>query len=97
MKPYFGNKAKAEAIAAGLDEAAVADAVTLAYPHFLHVMAILFVLNVIIMLIIGKVKPRSEAYEQVYTKEVDITPWKLVKPVGALICVIVIFVYIYFS
>ncbi len=31
------------------------------YPHFLHVMAILFVLNVIIMLIIGKISPRKVA------------------------------------
>lgn len=97
LKPYFGKKAELEAIAAGMDEAAVADAVTLAYPHFLHVMAILFVMNVMIMLIIGKLKPRKEAYVQVYTEDVDITPWKMVKPIGALICVIVVAVYIYFS
>ena len=30
-----------------------------AYPHFLHIMAILFVLNIIIMLIIGKLYPRK--------------------------------------
>jgi len=43
------------------------------YPHFLHVMAILFVVNVIIMLLIGKFTPRKEAFEQKYTNEVDIT------------------------
>ena len=32
------------------------------YPHFLHVMAILFVLNAAIMLVIGKMYPRSEDF-----------------------------------
>jgi SSS family solute:Na+ symporter len=67
------------------------------YPHFLHVMAILFVLNVIIMLIIGKLKPRKDAYEQVYTKQVDITAWKYLKVTGIAVCVIVIGIYIYFA
>ena len=67
------------------------------YPHFLHVMAILFVLNVLIMLLIGKYKPRSEAYVQVYTKQVDITPWKHLNSVGITICIIVLGIYIYFA
>ncbi|WP_299219109.1 solute:sodium symporter family transporter [uncultured Aquimarina sp.] len=67
------------------------------FPHFLHVMAILFVVNIIIMLIIGKLYPREEAYEQHYTKEVDITPWKYTKIVGAIVCLIVISTYIYFN
>lgn len=68
-----------------------------AYPHFLHVMAILFVLNILIMLVIGKLYPNETPYEQAYTKQVDITPWKHVKLVGLSILVIVIGVYIYFS
>ncbi|HHC79514.1 MAG TPA: solute:sodium symporter family transporter, partial [Flavobacteriia bacterium] len=67
------------------------------YPHFLHVMAALFVFNIIIMLIIGRLSPRETPYEQKYTKEVDITPWKYVKPVGIIITIIVIGVYLYFS
>lgn len=67
------------------------------YPHFLHILAILFLFNVIIMLLIGKFYPRKEAYIQFDSKEVDITPWKYLKPVGAFICVIVIGIYIYFS
>ena len=67
------------------------------YPHFLHVMAILFVLNILIMLIIGKLKPRIGAFELSYTKQVDITPWRYLKPVGLGICAIVIAVYIYFA
>ncbi len=67
------------------------------YPHFLHVMAILFVLNVLIMLLIGKLQPRKEAYVQKYTEQVDITPWKYLNVVGIGICVIVIGIYIYFA
>jgi len=67
------------------------------YPHFLHVMAILFVMNVIIMLIIGKMKPRREAFELPFTEQVDITPYRYVKPVGLAIVIIVICSYVYFS
>ncbi len=67
------------------------------YPHFLHVMAILFVLNVIIMLIIGKLYPRETPYKAYESNEVDITPWKYVKAAGIGITVIVIGIYIYFA
>ncbi len=67
------------------------------YPHYLHVMAILFSFNVLLMLAIGYFTPRSEAFELEYTKQVDITPWKLVKPMGIVISVIVILIYIAFS
>ncbi|WP_026755325.1 solute:sodium symporter family transporter [Sediminibacter sp. Hel_I_10] len=68
-----------------------------AYPHFLHIMAILFVANIIIMLIIGKFYPRKEPFVLEFTKQVDITPWKHTKVVGLIICIIVIAIYIYFA
>jgi len=68
-----------------------------AYPHFLHIMAILFLLNVAIMLIIGYFKPRPIAYKQKFTNEVDITPWKHAKLIGLIIVIIVVFVYFYYS
>jgi SSS family solute:Na+ symporter len=67
------------------------------YPHFLHVMAILFALNVIIMLLIGKFYPRDSEYNQKYTEQVDIQPWKYGVGVGIVICVIVISSFLYFS
>lgn len=101
FKPMMQAKAVAGLDNTGLTEEAAANAVALAektaYPHFLHVMAILFVLNVVIMLVIGKLYPREEAYVQQYTEDVDITPWSLVKPIGGVICTIVVGVYIYFS
>ena len=36
-------------------------------------MAILFLFNIGIMLLIGKLQPREVAYEQAYTEQVDIT------------------------
>ena len=67
------------------------------YPHFLHVMAILFVFNVLLMLLIGKLYPRDTDYVQEYTKQVDITQWKYAKPVGLLVVIIVVSTYIYFQ
>jgi len=98
MQPYFLKKALEDAAETGItDEASLALVEANAYPHYLDVMAILFVLNVIIMLLIGKFYPRKEAYVQEYTKQVDITPWKYVKQAGIAICIIVISVYIYFA
>ncbi|MCB4800114.1 solute:sodium symporter family transporter [Neotamlana laminarinivorans] len=65
--------------------------------HMLHMQAITFVLTIIIMLVIGKLKPRETPYEQFYTKQVDVVPWKPVKIVGTLICLVVISTYIIFS
>ena len=98
MKDYFVNKALETAKASGVtDQAALTLVEVQAYPHFLDVMAILFILNVVIMLIIGKIKPREEPFVQQYTKQVDITPWKYVKHVSVVICLIVIGVYVYFA
>ncbi|MDH3492184.1 MAG: solute:sodium symporter family transporter [Acidobacteriota bacterium] len=67
------------------------------YPHFLHVMAILFVFNVSIMLLIGQIWPREEPYEQAYTDQVDIVPFRYLKQVGIGIVATVVGIYIYFS
>ncbi len=97
LKPHLVGKAVAKAEAAGITGTELEYIEAGAYPHFLHVMAILFTINVIIMLVIGKLKPREVDYKIKYTKQVDITPWKYVKHVGLMVCVIVIGIYIYFS
>lgn len=98
LKPNMVSSALAEAKAQGItDEAALTLIEKTAYPHFLHVMAILFVMNVLIMLLIGKMKPRKEAYVQAYTKQVDITPWKFVNQAGIVVTIIVIGIYVYFA
>jgi solute:Na+ symporter, SSS family len=98
LQPYFVESALLKAEVSGItDETTLALVKAQAYPHFLDVMAILFVLNVAIMLLIGKLKPRETAFVQKYTEQVDITPWKHTKLVGALICIIVVSVYAYFA
>lgn len=65
-------------------------------PHMLHMQAITFILTVVLMLAIGKLKPRETDYVQEYTNEVNITSWKYVKPVGLIICLVVISTYFIF-
>ncbi|CDH03357.1 solute:sodium symporter family transporter [Xenorhabdus bovienii] len=64
--------------------------------HFFHLVGILFVLNVIFMLIIGYFFP-AETYQEVYTKQVDITPWSMVKPMGWLITLSAISMYVFLA
>lgn len=98
MQPYFIDKAMMQAEAAGItDPEKLALIQAEAYPHFLHVMAILFLVNSAIMLIIGKFYPRKEAYVQEYTKQVDIQPYKYVNQVGIGVVVLVVGIYIYFA
>ncbi|MDE1480928.1 solute:sodium symporter family transporter [Xenorhabdus bovienii] len=64
--------------------------------HFFHLVGILFVLNIIFMLTIGYFFP-AETYQEVYTKQVDITPWSMVKPMGWLITLAAISMYVFLA
>ncbi|MDE9492434.1 solute:sodium symporter family transporter [Xenorhabdus bovienii] len=64
--------------------------------HFFHLVGILFVLNIIFMLTIGYFFP-AETYQEVYTKQVDITPWSIVKPMGWLITLAAISMYVFLA
>ena len=98
LQPHFVESALTKATSAGItDKAALLLVKAQAYPHFLDVMAILFVANVLIMLLIGKLKPRESDFVQEYTQQVAIQPWKHVKVAGLSICTIVIAIYIYFA
>ena len=66
-------------------------------PHFLHFQFAAFLLTIILMLVITKIKPRKTDYVQEYTRQVDVTPWKHVKVVGVVICIVVISTYFIFS
>ncbi|MGD6816460.1 solute:sodium symporter family transporter [Metabacillus sp. 84] len=65
--------------------------------HFLHILAVLFVLCVGLMLLIGKFWPKTEVYTLEDRKAVDITPWKLLYPMGFAAIVAMISVYVLFS
>ena len=64
---------------------------------FLHLMGILFLLTIIIMIIVSQFVPRKTDFNQDYTKQVEITDWKYLKPVGYSIVGLVIALYIFLS
>ena len=64
---------------------------------FLHLMGILFVLTVVVMFVISYFIPRETDYVQEYTKQVDITNWRYLKPVGAIVVALVIALYVAMS
>ncbi len=62
--------------------------------HWLHLSAVNFAFLVLLMLIMRFLNPRSEPYVQKYSKDVDITPWKLAKPIGITIAILIAVMYI---
>ncbi len=98
LKPNLVGTALEEARASGISDAAQLALVEAdAYPHYLHINMLLFLMNVGIMLLIGKFYPRETPYAQEYTKQVEITPYKHVNQVGITVVVIVVGIYIYFA
>lgn len=98
MSPIFVEAALAEAATNNITNVkALAIIKAEAYPHFLHIMGILFVINIIIMLIVGKLKPNTETYTPKITEEIDITPWKHAKTVGIIITIMVLSTYLIFK
>ena len=61
--------------------------------HQFHFFGAVFLLLVIIMLVIGKLKPSTESWQQADSGEVELTPWSLAKPlsVGLIIAVFLIY------
>jgi SSS family solute:Na+ symporter len=98
LKPIFTENALAEAKLNGItSDAELALINAEAYPHFLHVMAILFAINMIVMLLIGKFYPRTVAYTIEDSGAVNITKWKYASLVGIIIILIVVFTYVVFN
>ncbi|MCT4593866.1 MAG: solute:sodium symporter family transporter [Anaeromicrobium sp.] len=65
--------------------------------HFLYVLGVLFPLNVLVMILVGKIAPRDTDFVQSYTKQVDIVPWKHAKTVSLFITVLMLLLYSVFS
>lgn len=59
-------------------------------------MGILFVINILIMLGIGKLYPRDTDYIPKVTDDVDVTPWKYAIIVGIIITIMVLSTYFIF-
>ncbi|MDT0538377.1 MULTISPECIES: solute:sodium symporter family transporter [Croceitalea] len=98
LEPHFRETAVSMAQSQGitdLNELSIIKAK--AYPHYLHVMGILFVFNIIVMLVFGWLKPKKSITEEETTDVIDITPWKYAFVVGAVIALLVISTYFIFS
>jgi SSS family solute:Na+ symporter len=65
--------------------------------HFLHLYAILFVLEVGIMLAIGVWRPRREETVIRQSAEVDLTPWSYAQPCAVTLLSCVVALYLVFS
>ncbi len=81
-------------IAYGLAKFAFADVISL---HFLHLYAVLFVIEVGIMLFIGQLWPRQSPWRYEDKHQVDMTPWRLAHPVAFTLLSCVVLLYLLFS
>ena len=64
---------------------------------FIHIYAILFLIEVAIMLIIGQVAPRSPAWSYRRTNVVDMTPWRFAVPSAIALFACIVLSYLLFS
>lgn len=97
LGPSMVNSALAKAESDGITDAAhLAIIEAEAYPHYLHIMGILFVVNIVIMLIVGAVKPKTDVYIPKVTDVIDTTPWKYAFIAGAIITALVLSTYLIF-
>ncbi len=59
-----------------------------------HYLGIVFATLIALQLAIGVLAPRATAWEQVDAKIIDLTPWKFARPMGALLVVLVLTIYV---
>ncbi|MCA9085342.1 MAG: solute:sodium symporter family transporter [Planctomycetaceae bacterium] len=62
--------------------------------HWLHLAALNFVFLLVIMAVYRLRSPLPVPYEQTYTEQVDITPWRLAKPIGLTIVILIAAMYL---
>ena len=65
--------------------------------NFIHIYAILFVIEVAIMLIIGRISPRADAWYYTAREVVDMTPWRYAIPTAILLAACIVMTYLLFS
>ena len=62
--------------------------------HFLHFLALVFLITVVLMAVISHFRPAESIYEQTYTQAVEITPWRHARAVGTAITIATLAFYI---
>jgi SSS family solute:Na+ symporter len=61
--------------------------------HEFHFLGLVFSWLLILMLVIGEIKPRETEFEQEDVGAVDMTPWRMATPVGLLLIAAVLLIY----
>lgn len=62
--------------------------------HFLHFLALVFILTTVLMILISKLKPETITEQPAAAMKVDLTPWKHAKLAGVTISILVIATYV---
>lgn len=62
--------------------------------HFLHFLALIFLLTVILMMVVSYFKPAEKIYRQRGTNQVELTPWKHARKLGLIVTVITVAFYV---
>jgi SSS family solute:Na+ symporter len=65
--------------------------------NFIHISAILFIIEVGIMMVVGKIRPLKEPYQFKPNPKVNMIPWKYAVPVTVILLSLVVGMYIVFS
>lgn len=65
--------------------------------HFIHLYAVLFVIEVVLMLVIARLQPRSSPWRYVSAEVVDMTPWRFALPTAILLASGIVMIYVLFS
>ena len=65
--------------------------------HYLYILFALFVFNLVLQLVIGKIAPLPEPYIIEDSKVVDTTPWKHAKLFAAIVMLLIVCMYLVFS
>ncbi|KAJ77588.1 Sodium/myo-inositol cotransporter [Enterococcus faecalis MTUP9] len=65
--------------------------------HFLYVLSLLFFLDILILIVVSKIKPDGEFVLNSFDTKVNIEPWKHAKLVASILVVVVILTYAAFS
>jgi SSS family solute:Na+ symporter len=65
--------------------------------NFLYVLSILLAVDIFVMLMLGRLKPREADFVLQDSKKVDLTPWKHAKSFSAFLVLLVMGVYAFFS
>lgn len=96
--PDSSSAVQLAAVSAAAQEPSVPGQVFITdYLHEFHFLGIVFAGLVGVMLLIGRFRPRDEAWVQEDVKAVDMTPWKGARPAGIILVILVLLIFAVFA